>query len=167
MERITNLKDLFIEQLRDLYNGEKQQLNSLHELRDKTLESELRQAVDKYVDETKEHISRLENIFNNLNITSSGEKCESMEGLMNEAIKLTEKCVDSEVMDAGIITSLQRINHYEMAGYGTVCTFAKELGHNEISETLHKTLEEAKNMDFHLSKLAKEQVNERAKVSTI
>ena len=167
MRKVTNLKELFIEQVRDLYNSEKQQLEILPELRNRVVVDELQQAIDKYIDETKEHINRLENVFNNLNLTAGGEKCEAMEGLINETVHLAERSADSEVLDAGIITSLQRINHYEMAGYGSACAFAKELGHSEISETLHKTLEEAKNMDLHLTRLAKENVNERAKVSSI
>ena len=167
MEKVTNLKGLFIEQVKDLYNAEKQQLKVLPELLTRAVVEELQQAIDRCITETKEHINRLENIFSNLNITQGGERCEAMEGLIKEALHLAERSSDSEVLDAGIITSLQRINHYEMAGYGSACAFGKELGYNEISETLHKTLEEAKNMDLHLTRIAKECVNERAKVSSV
>ena len=161
MKNITTLKDLLIEQLQELYNAEKQQFNALATLKERATFRELRLAIQNHISETHDHIKRLENIFEKLEITSFGEQSDAMSGLIKEGFNLTSRGSDPEVLDAGIIAAIQHMEHFEIAGYGTVCAFARELSLNDIADQLHQTLTEEKRIDKKLSEISYK-INERA-----
>jgi ferritin-like metal-binding protein YciE len=122
----------------------------------------LREALQEHLEVTKEQAVRLEQIFDQLGISSRGPKCEAMEGLIAEGEELLEQEGAPAVMDAGIISAAQRVEHYEMAGYGSARTFARLLGHDEMAETLQKTLDEEGDADEKLTELAESEINVEA-----
>ncbi|MGM0588441.1 MAG: ferritin-like domain-containing protein [Bacteroidota bacterium] len=158
-EDILDLYDLLIEQLRDLYDGEQQQLNVLPKFDRKAVAPELEEVIAFHVRETKHHVQRLEEAFDILEEEPAGESCEGIHGLIREAIKLTDRCKIPEVIDAALITSIQHINHYEIAGYGTAISYAKALDLHQVAEILLETLREEKNADKNLSSLAEDHIN--------
>lgn len=160
--KLDDLKDLYIEQLRDLYNAENQLVEALPEMRDAATHPELKDAFSSHLEETRQHVSRLEQVFDRLNEDPSGEKCEAMEGLLEEAREMINQQASKDVRDAGLITSAQRIEHYEMAGYGTVATYAEELDRSEDHDVLGRTLQEEEGADEKLTRLAKNVVNMEA-----
>ena len=164
MDKIVNLKDLLVEQIRDLYNAEKIQLIELPQIAEKASTRDLRLAINHHLEETKEQVVRLDKVAKKLGIVPVGEECEVMRGMIMDTWNLINRSTDHEISDAAIVTSVQHINHYEIAGYGTASSYAKALGLNEISELLHETLEEEKKIDERLSLLAEEFINIQAKV---
>lgn len=163
MEKITTLKDLFIEQAQDIYDGELQQLKALPRIREKVTSPALKKLIDHHIEETKMQIERLDNIFDDLDESSVGEQCKTMLALISETMDLINRCSDPEVLDAGLVTSLQHINHCEMAGYGSVIAYAKTLDRDDLAYTFNETLEEEKKADLELTKLAEKSVNIKAK----
>lgn len=164
---ILDLYDLLMEQLRDLYDGEKQQLEVLDKF-DRLADSfELEEIIEYHRKETIRQLERLETIFNMLNEKPQGEMCDGVKGLIKEALKLADRCKNSEVCDAGLITSLQHINHYEIAGYGTAIAYAKELDLHDVAAELLLTLREEKASDMGLSEIAQNNVNPSAEWSSI
>ena len=159
---LDDLKDLYIEQLRDLYNAENQLVEALPKKVEASSHGELRQAFESHLDETREHVSRLEEIFSNLGEDPSGEKCEAMEGLIEEAEELLEKDADVDVLDAGLIAAAQRVEHYEIAGYGTVRTYAERLNRQDDADLLNRTLQEEEAADKKLTGIAENVVNPEA-----
>ena len=156
---LETLKDLYVEQLRDLYSAENQLLEALEEMAENATHSELREAFESHLEETEEHVSRLDKIFARLGEDAEGEHCEAMEGLIEEADELLEKDATDEVLDAGMIAAAQRVEHYEIAAYGTVATYAEMLGEKADLELLRETLGEEKEADGKLNKIAKQIVN--------
>lgn len=166
-KEIYDLYDLLLEQLKDLYDGEQQQLKILPEL-DKLADSfELQEIIEYHRKETERQLKRLEDIFRKLEEDPEGESCDGIKGLIKETMKLAERCKNPEVRDAGLITSLQHINHYEMAGYGTAIAYAKHLGRHDIGERLLETLREEKASDMGLSEIAENHINPDARWSFI
>lgn len=159
---LDNLRDLYIEQLRDLYNAEKQLSEALPEMAESASHSELRQTFESHLEETREHAKRIERIFKDLGESPQGEKCEAMEGLIKEGEEILEKDADDDVRDAGLIAAAQRVEHYEIAGYGTVATYAELLDRQEDHDILGRTLAEEKEADKKLNRIAKEIVNPKA-----
>lgn len=159
---LDNLKDLYVEQLRDLYNAEQQLTEALPQMVEAASHSELRQAFESHLKETREHVQRIESIFNDLGESPSGEKCEAMEGLIEEGEELLEKDADDDVLDAGLIAAAQKVEHYEISGYGTVATYAELLDRDNDHEILTRTLSEEKEADKKLNRIAKEIVNPEA-----
>ena len=159
---LDDLKDLYIEQLRDLYNAENQLVEALSKEIEASSHGELRQAFEAHLEETREHVSRLEEIFGNLGEDPSGEKCEAMEGLIKEAKELLEKDADVDVLDAGLIAAAQRVEHYEIAGYGTVRTYAERLNRQDDADLLSRTLQEEEAADEKLTQIAENVVNPEA-----
>lgn len=159
---LDSLRDLYVEQLRDLYNAENQLVEALPEMADNATHAELRQALESHLEETREHVERLEEVFDNLDEDPTGEMCEAMEGLIEEGNELLEKDADDDVLDAGIIAAAQRVEHYEIAAYGTVVTYAEMLGRNDDQELLAETLNEEKQADEKLNRIAKQIVNPAA-----
>jgi ferritin-like metal-binding protein YciE len=152
---IDNLQQLFVEQLRDLYNGEQQITKALPKLIDKATSSTLKSALQEHLEVTRDQITRLESIFSELGEKPTGESCKGMEGVIDEGDHLVGKCKDnSAVIDSAIITSAQRVEHYEIAGYGTVKTFARQLGRANFAQLLETTLDEEKEADKKLTQLA-------------
>ncbi|MGK7369830.1 MAG: ferritin-like domain-containing protein [Candidatus Halalkalibacterium sp. M3_1C_030] len=166
-QEIFDLYDLFLEQLRDLYDGEQQQLDTLPRLDELANSFELEEIIEYHRKETIRQKDRLEKIFRMLKEEPEGESCDGIKGLITETIKLAERCKNPEVQDAAIITSLQHINHYEMAGYGTAIAYAKQLKRHDIGELLLETLREEKASDMGLSEIAENHINPDAKWSFI
>lgn len=150
---INNLQDLFVEQLRDLYDGEQQIVDALPKMIEKATNPQLQKALSAHLQETRMQIDRLEQIFTVLGKDASGETCKGMKGVIKEGDDLVSKS-DPGVIDASIITSCQRVEHYEMAGYGTARRFAQQLGRPELAQLLQHTLNEEKNADQMLSEIA-------------
>jgi ferritin-like metal-binding protein YciE len=151
---IENLHQLFVEQLRDLYDGEEQIIDALPKLIEKSSSPELKSALKEHLEITKQQKTRLEQIFQSLGEKASGETCEGMKGVIEEGDDLVSDAKDPAVRDASIIASAQRVEHYEIAGYGTVRTYAQQLGRAEFARLLDQTLEEEKDADKKLSQIA-------------
>lgn len=151
-----SLRELYIDELRDLYNAETQLVKALPKMAKAAANDQLKEAFEEHLRETSEHVSRLEQIFEQLGEKASGKKCLGMEGLVKEGSETMKEDYEDAVKDAAIIGAAQRVEHYEMAGYGTVRAFAELLGENEHVSLLEKTLEEEKNADQKLTQLAEE-----------
>ena len=164
MPAIATLHDLMIHQLRDLYSAEKQLVQALPKMAKNANAPELQDALRTHLQETEEHVSRLEQAFEMLGVTGRGMKCKGMEGLIEEGQELFEEDVDPEVLDAGIIAAAQRIEHYEIAGYGTVCEYARSMEHEELLSLLDSTLAEEKQTDEKLTALAESGINAMAEM---
>ena len=161
-ESINNLQDLLIEQARKLYNAEKQQLNALTRMQELATARELRLAIKSHIDDTSQQINRLNEVLRNLDVSSFGTESETTRELIREGYSLIDRCTDSEVMDAAIISIVQQIEHLEIVGYGLACTYANELGFKEIADQLHLSLVEEKELDSWLTEIATEQINKKA-----
>ncbi len=159
---IDNLQQLFVEQLRDLYDGEQQITKALPKMIDKSTNPALKSALQEHLEVTRDQITRLDRIFSELGEKTSGESCKGMSGVISEGDHLVSKGGDPAVTDACIITSAQRVEHYEIAGYGTVRTLARQLGRANFAQLLEQTLEEEKEADHKLSQLA-ETINQQAR----
>lgn len=164
---IFDLYDLMLEQIRDLYDGEEQQMQFLKAQSELAESFELNEFLNYHLKETKRQVRRIKEIFDILNEDPEGESCDGIKGLIKESKKLAGRCLNEEVRDAALITAIQHINHYEMAGYGTAIAYAKTLGRHEIAELLLETLREEKRADMGLSDLAENQINPDAKWSAI
>jgi ferritin-like metal-binding protein YciE len=160
--KLNSLQELYIEQLRDLYDGERQIIDALPELIEAATAEELKEALSEHLDVTKFQVKRLENIFTKLGEKPKGETCQGLEGVIEEGGDLVDAVENTEVRDAAIIASAQRVEHYEMAGYGTARTFATLLGEVEAGQLLQETLNEEKEADDKLTALA-ENINRNAK----
>jgi ferritin-like metal-binding protein YciE len=155
------LKELYIDELKDLYNAENQLVKALPKMAKAASSEELSQGFEKHLEQTRGHVQRLEKIFQSLGESPKGKKCKGMEGLVAEGAEVMEEDFEDSVMDAALIGAAQRVEHYEIAAYGTVCAFAEELGESEQASLLNETLEEEKETDEKLTKLA-EQINSQA-----
>jgi len=149
-----NMKDLYIDQLRDLYSAENQLLDALPKMAQAASSSELKQAFQDHLEETRGHKQRLEQVFSSLDISPQGQKCEAMEGLIQESDEIIRATGDPTVKDAALIAAACRVEHYEMAGYGSVRTFADELGYGEAKSLLQETLNEEGDADDKLTAIA-------------
>ena len=158
-----NLKDLFEHQLKDLYSAESQLINALPKMVKHSDNEKLKNAFEKHLDETRGHKRRLEEICDELGIKPTGEECKAMKGLVAEAESFLEEDTEKDVRDAGLIAEAQRVEHYEISGYGTAARYAKELGHNDIAAKLKETLDEEYKTDDLLTELAENRVNREAK----
>jgi ferritin-like metal-binding protein YciE len=156
------LKALYVEQLQDLYSAENQMLRVLPKLADAASDSELQDRLRLHQAQTERHVERLEKIFEQLGEDASGHHCEGMEGLVKEAEKMMDWKVDPEVLDAGLIAASQRMEHYEIAGYGCVRTYARMLDLREHQRLLQDTLDEEGDEDHDLTRIAEEEVNRDA-----
>ncbi|MBV8483886.1 MAG: ferritin-like domain-containing protein [Verrucomicrobia bacterium] len=165
--RLTSLKlesvqDLLIAELRDLRNAEEQLVEALPKMAEAASSTELKSAFTHHLEETKKHVTRLDAVFENLNEKASGETCEAMKGLVKEGEEFIHAKGEPDVRDAGLIGAAQRVEHYEMAGYGTARTLAKRLGLHDIAQTLQKTLDEEAAADEKLTAVAEGNVNPTA-----
>jgi len=153
--KLQSLQDLFVEELQDLYSAEKMLIKALPKMIDKTSSSQLRAAFQEHLEATQLHVDRLDQIFDELRGPDrDGKKCKGMEGIIKDGEDLLKEKAEPEVRDAGMIAGAQRAEHYEIAGYGTVRTYATLLGHNKWMGILETTLEEEKNADQKLTQLA-------------
>ncbi|WP_295178384.1 ferritin-like domain-containing protein [uncultured Christiangramia sp.] len=158
-----NLKDLFEHQLKDLYSAETQLLKALPKMAENATDAKLKKAFEAHLEETREHQQRLEEVCKELEIKPTGETCKAMKGLIAEAEAFLKADAEKEVRDAGLIADAQRVEHYEISGYGTVVRYAKELGYDSIAKKLQKTLDEEYKADEKLDKLAEGRLNKKAK----
>jgi len=157
----SSLRDLYVDELRDLYNAETQLVKALPKMAKASGNEQLREAFQEHLRQTSEHVSRLEQIFEQLGEKASGKKCLGMEGLVKEGSETMKEDYSEEVKDAAIIGAAQRVEHYEMAGYGTARAFAELLGEDEHVALLEQTLKEEKEADEKLTQLAR-QINPQA-----
>src|SRR6202521_6026268 len=155
------LRELYVNVLKDLYNAETQLVKALPKMAKASSNAELRQGFEEHLRQTSEHVSRLEQIFEMLGEKATGKKCLGMEGLVKEGAETISEDYEGALMDAAIIGAAQRVEHYEIAGYGTVRDFAELLGENEHVSLLEQTLEEEKETDEKLTQLA-ERINSQA-----
>ena len=162
MAKLATLRDLYLEELRDLYSAEGQITKALPKMMKAASSPELKAAFEKHLKETEGQIERLETIFEALGESPKGKTCAAMKGLVEEGSELMSEDAAPEVMDAGLIAAAQRVEHYEMAGYGTVRTFAKLLGETKAHKLLQQTLEEEGATDKILSELAESVINPEA-----
>jgi ferritin-like metal-binding protein YciE len=155
------LKELYVDELKDLYSAESQLVKALPKLAKAAASEELRAGFEEHLEQTKGHVQRLEQIFEMLDESPKGKKCKGMEGLVEEGSEIMEEDFEDALLDAALIGAAQRVEHYEIAAYGTVRAFAEELGESEHASLLAKTLEEEKETDEKLTELAK-QINAEA-----
>jgi ferritin-like metal-binding protein YciE len=153
-----SLHKLYLEQLRDLYDAEHQLIEALPKMARASVSSELRSAFEDHLEQTKKHARRIEAIFEAMGQKAKGKKCKAMEGLVKEGAEVIKEDMEDGVKDAALIAAAQRVEHYEMAGYGCVRTYASLLGDQEASAILEKTLQEEKEADETLGGIA-EQIN--------
>lgn len=154
-----NLQELYVDQLRDLHSAENQILEALPKMIEKTTHPDLKAALQEHRRITERQVERLDRIFSELGEDPAGEKCKGMEGLIKEGDEALKDHEDGDVRDAAIIAAAQRVEHYEMAGYGTVRTFASMLGLDDQAQLLQETLDEEGEADHKLSDLAERVVN--------
>jgi ferritin-like metal-binding protein YciE len=157
--RLETLKDLYIHELKDLYSADQQLVKALPKMAKAANNKELAAGFQEHLEQTKGHARRLEKILSSHKETSRGPKCKGMEGLVAEGAQLIEEEADDEVKDAGLIAAAQRVEHYEMARYGTARSYAELLGDKEDANLLQMTLEEERATDQKLTKLAKTAIN--------
>ena len=157
-----SLKDLYIDELKDLYNAENQLLKALPKMAKKASAPELKNAFVKHLTVTKGHVDRLEKIFKGLDEKPTGKTCKAMKGLVEEGKEVIEEDGDPSVLDAALIGAAQRVEHYEMAGYGVVRTFANLLGDTKAADLLQRTLNEEGEADKALTALAEQVINVQA-----
>lgn len=150
------LHDLFLHELNDLYSAEKQILKALPKMKTKATSSELKKGFAKHLEETKGHVKRLEKAFKSIDAKPKKMTCEGMKGLLKEGDKAMKESKKGSVMDAAMISAAQRVEHYEMAGYGTALEFAQLMDHSEAARLLEETLNEEKMTDEKLTSVAKE-----------
>lgn len=162
MANLQTLNELLVEHLRDLYSAETQIVDALPKMAQKATSPQLRTAFETHLEESKVHRARLEDIFQQLGEKPEGHTCKAMEGIIKEGDEFMKERAEPEVMDAGLIAAAQRVEHYEMAGYGCVRTWAKQLGMNDVAKVLQTTLDEEGATDEKLTKLAEGSLNERA-----
>lgn len=164
--KLDSLQKLYVEQLKDLYSAETQLVEALPKMAKAATSSELRQAFQEHLKQTKDHVNRLEQIFENLDYKPTGQKCKGMAGLVAEGEEMIEEeDVDADVRDAGLIAAAQRVEHYEIAGYGTVRTYARMLDRGPDVDILQQTLDEESETDEKLTLLAESSINAKAQQS--
>jgi ferritin-like metal-binding protein YciE len=155
------LKELYIDELKDIYNAENQLVKALPKLAKASSSGELREGFEEHLEQTKAHVERLEQIFEMLDESPKGKKCAGMEGLVAEGSEVLKEDLEGAVLDAALIGAAQRVEHYEIAAYGTVIAFAKTLGENDHVSLLETTLAEEKETDQKLTELSR-QINQEA-----
>lgn len=156
------MEDLFLHELKDIYSAEKQLLKMLPKLAKNAQSEKLREAFETHAQETQGQLERLDQIFEELGKNTRGAKCLAMEGLLEEAKSLLEEDFEETLLDAALIGAAQKVEHYEIAGYGTLRTFAHLLGMTEAERLLQETLDEEKRTDEKLTQLAETEVNVEA-----
>ncbi len=158
MSKMKTLEDFFMDELKDVYSAEKQITKALPKMAKTASAEELRSAFENHLKETEGQIDRLDKIGKILGKNLAGKKCKAMEGLMEEGKELMEEEAEPEVMDAALIAAAQKVEHYEMATYGCLKTYARLLGYDEVGDLLQETLDEEGNADKVLTEIA-EQIN--------
>jgi ferritin-like metal-binding protein YciE len=164
--KLDTLQKLYTNELRDLYNAEHQLLKALPKMAKAASSEELKDAFKKHLEQTKGHVERLEQIFEELGENPKGKTCRAMKGLIEEGSEILQQDGEESVLDAGIIVAAQKVEHYEIAGYGSARTFAHLLGQNKAAELLQTTLDEEAETNEVLNRLAESIVNPEALMET-
>ena len=164
MMELNTLKDLYVEEIKDLYSAEKQLIKALPKMAKAATDKQLQDAFRTHLKQTAEHAARLEQICKDLGVSPRGKKCVGMEGLIEEGNELIQENPQPEVLDAGLISKAQHVEHYEMAGYGSVRTYARQLGFESHAQLLQQTLDEEGHADQLLTELAESGINVVAEV---
>lgn len=159
---VKTMEDLFVDTLKDIYYAEKQILKALPGMVKKANSTKLQEALETHRKETQGQVERLEQVFKIFDVEPRGKKCEAIEGIIAEAKEHMDEIEDSDVLDAGMIGSAQAVEHYEITRYGTLVAWAQQLGKTDAAELLEVNLEEEKNADMLLSKLARGSINKAA-----
>jgi ferritin-like metal-binding protein YciE len=162
MMKIESMEDLFLEQVEDLYDAEKRLVKALPKMAEASTSQSLRQAFESHLLETEGHVSRLETIFRTLGQDPKSHTCDAMKGLISEGDDVVSDIDQSPLRDAGLIAAANRVEHYEIAAYGSARTFADMLGLSEAASLLEQTLQEEKTADQKLTKLAESMINDEA-----
>jgi ferritin-like metal-binding protein YciE len=153
--KLESLHELFVEELQDLYSAENQIINALPDLIEEASSPQLKQSLQQHLEETRGQVKRLDQIFSQLKgVDKEGKTCKGMKGIIADNQDLLDEDAEPEVLDAGMIAGAQRVEHYEIAGYGTVRTYAELLGRKDWAQLLEQTLQEEKNADQKLNQLA-------------
>jgi ferritin-like metal-binding protein YciE len=160
--KLNTLQKLYTDELRDLYNAENQLLKALPKMAKAASSEELKGAFEKHLEQTKGHVKRLEQVFQELDEKPKGKTCHAMKGLIEEGSEILEEDGETSVRDAGMIVAAQKVEHYEIAGYGSVRTFAHLLGQNKAAELLQATLDEESETNQLLNRLAEGVINPEA-----
>src|ERR1044071_4123315 len=161
---IDSLRKLYVEELKDLHSAERQIIQALPKMVKAASDERLKAAFEEHLAVTKEQLARLDQIFEKLGKRATGKKCKGMEGLLEEGKEMMQEDMDPEVLDAALISAAQRVEHYEMAGYGTARTYAEILGERDAVKLLQKTLDEEGDADKKLTQLAMSSINVEAAV---
>ena len=159
---LKNLDDLFLHTLKDIYYAEKQILKALPKMEKKASSAELKKGFAQHREETENQLQRLDKVFEAIGKPARGAKCDAIIGIIDEAEEIMGEVDDPDTLDAAMIASAQAVEHYEITRYGTLITWAKQLGHNDAVKHLEETLREEKATDEKLTKLAESQVNKKA-----
>jgi ferritin-like metal-binding protein YciE len=152
--QLNSLQDVLQEQLEDLYDAEQQLVTALPKVATAATSTELREAIEQHLEETRGHVTRLEQVFSEAGLTAAGHHCDAMEGLLKEGEEIISATGDSMAKDAALIAAAQRVEHYEIAGYGTAKTLARELGYDEAGSLLDEILDEESAADKKLTTIA-------------
>jgi len=159
MPKLASLDDLLVHELQDIYNAENQITKALPKMMKAASHPELRAAFEEHLRQTEGQIARLEQVFKLLGVPAKGRKCDGMAGLLDEGKKMMEEDAEPSVLDAALISAAQKVEHYEIAAYGCLCTYAEMLGHDEVHDLLGQTLEEEEITDQKLSAIAESLIN--------
>jgi ferritin-like metal-binding protein YciE len=162
MAKLSSLDDLLVHELQDIYHAEGQILKALPKMTKAATHEELKRAFEEHRLQTEQQVERLEEVFKLLGHPVKGRKCEGMAGLLEEGKKVMAQDAEPGVLDAALIASAQKVEHYEIAAYGCVCTYAEMLGYDQVHELLGRTLDEEETTDQRLTALAEQVVNPRA-----
>jgi ferritin-like metal-binding protein YciE len=162
MASLESLEELLQEELKDIYDAEKQLTKALPKMIKKASSPDLRTALEEHLEQTEEHVQRLEQVFEQLEMPARGKKCEGMKHLIAEGDEMIGEAEDEDARDAVMIAAAQKVEHYEIASYGTVRTWANLLGQSEVARILEETLEEEKEADQRLTQIAESSVNQEA-----
>jgi ferritin-like metal-binding protein YciE len=160
--RIESMEDLFVEQIEDLYDAEERLVKALPKMAEACSTAELRSAIEEHVQQTKGHVQRLQQVFSEVGKNPKGQTCDAMKGMIKEGEEIIDDIRQSPLRDAGLIAIGNRVEHYEMSGYGTAREFAKCLGLSRSVDLLQQTLEEEKRTDAKLTQIAQQRVNQEA-----
>lgn len=160
--KITTLEDLYTDMLKDLYSAEKQLVQALPKMAKAAQSPDLQKAFQNHLKQTEGHVDRIERIFSDMDGSPRGKKCVAMEGLVEEGRELLQEDIDPNVLDAGLIAAAQKVEHYEIASYGTVRAWAERLGKNRAAQLLQQTLDEESAANEKLTQIAESQANVEA-----
>jgi len=152
--KLSSLQDLLQHELKDLYSAENQLVKALPKMAKAATNEQLQSGFEEHLEQTKGHVERLDQIAETLSMKLTGHKCKAMEGLIKEGAELMSEDAEPAIMDAGLIGAAQRVEHYEIAGYGVAAALARQLKHDEVVELLEQTLEEEKETDLKLTEVA-------------